>query len=170
MMVYTGIRVKDVDRSIHFYAKGLGMRLRGRGRNTAIQGEWAQLESPRTGQLLELNWYSSRSPFYAPWRRGVELDHLCFRVDDLARAVRAATAAGGTRRGPTFTTPGWEMADVEDPNGICIELSARARNPRRRSAAGRNGRGRRMLLRSRPVAAPTVGARRGAPRRVGRSK
>jgi len=169
-MVYTGIRVRNLDRSIRFYTRGLGMRLRGRGRNPAIHGAWAQLESPKTGQLLELNWYSSRSPFYAPWRRGVELDHLCFRVGDLERALQAASAAGGRRRGPTFSTPGWKMVDVEDPNGICIELSAALGKPRPGSAIRRD-RTRRRGPRSRPTeTGRSASERRGAPRRGGKSK
>lgn len=121
-MVYTGIRVKNMDRSIRFYTESLGMRLRGRAKNESIRGEWAQLESPRTHQLLELNWYSSKSPLYTPWRRGVELDHLCFRVDNVDQAVELLERAGGKRLGSPYRTPGWKMVDVSDPNGICIEL------------------------------------------------
>ena len=76
-MVYTGIRVKDMDESVRFYTRVLGMKLRGRAKNRSIRGEWAQLESPGTHQLLELNHYSSRSSFYVPWKHGVEMDHLC---------------------------------------------------------------------------------------------
>ena len=47
-MVYTGIRVRDMDWSIRFYTELLGMKLRARAKNKSIQGEWAQLESPRT--------------------------------------------------------------------------------------------------------------------------
>ncbi len=124
-MVYTGIRVKDMERSVRFYTKILGMKLRGRARNEAIQGEWAQLESPGTHQLLELNWYSPQSPHYAPWKPGVEMDHLCFRVDDLDEAVTVLEAEGAKRLGGPYMTPGWKMVDVSDPNGICIELGAR---------------------------------------------
>ena len=131
-MIYTGIRVKDMDRSIRFYTEILGMKLRGRAKNRSIQGEWAQLESPATHQLLELNWYSSKSPFYTPWKRGVEMDHLCFRVDDLNEAVKVLEGVGATRLGGPYRTPGWKMVDVSDPNGICIELAAPARTRRSR--------------------------------------
>lgn len=123
-MVYTGIRVKDMDRSVRFYTEVLGMKLRGRATNDSIRGEWAQLESPHTHQLLELNWYSSTSPLYTPWRRGVELDHLCFRVDNVDRAAKMLGEAGGSRLGGPYQSPGWKMIDVSDPNGICIELGA----------------------------------------------
>jgi catechol 2,3-dioxygenase-like lactoylglutathione lyase family enzyme len=123
-MVYAGIRVKDMDQSVRFYTETLGMKLRGRARNKSIKGEWAQLESPGTHQLLELNWYSSHSPLYAPWKHGVEMDHLCFRVHNLDEAVKELEAAGAIRLGGPYLTPGWKMVDVSDPNGICIELGA----------------------------------------------
>ncbi len=115
-MIYTGIRVKDMDRSVRFYTRALGMKLRGRAKNRSIKGEWAQLESPRTHQLLELNWYSAESPFHTLWRHGVELDHLCFRVDDLDRAAKVLEAAGARRLGGPYSTSGWKMVDLSDPN------------------------------------------------------
>lgn len=125
-MVYSGIRVKDMNRSIRFYTQALGMKLQSRGKNKAIQGEWAQLESPGSRQLLELNWYSPKSPFYTPWKHGVEMDHLCYRVDDVDRSAKTLLAAGAKRLGGPYTTPGWRMIDLSDPNGICIELGAPA--------------------------------------------
>lgn len=126
-MIYTGIRVKDMGRSVRFYTEALGMKVRGRAKNRSLQGEWAQLESPGTHQLLELNWYARTSPLYVPWKRGVEMDHLCFRVNDLDRAVKTLLAAGAKRLGGPYTTPDWRMVDLSDPNGICIELGARVR-------------------------------------------
>ena len=123
-------RGKDMERSVRFYTEVLGMKLRGRAKNRSIRGEWAQLESPGTHQVLELNWYSRTSPLYGPWKRGVEMDHLCFRVDDLDDAVKALKEAGAKRLGGPYLTPGWKMVDVSDPNGICIELGAPTRSRR----------------------------------------
>ena len=131
--VYTGIRVKDMNQSIRFYTRLLGLRLRGRGRNRSIAGAWAQLESPGTHQVLELNYYSRRSPLYSRWRRGSELDHLCFRVVDVDKAVAHLEAAGAKKLGGPYLTPGWKMVDVTDPNGICIEVGSPVRpRPNRR--------------------------------------
>lgn len=133
-MIYTGIRVKDMDDSIRFYTQALGLKLTGRGTNPEIKGEWAQLRSPGSQQLLELNWYAPESPLYRPWSGGVELDHLCFRVDELDAALKELDSWGAKRLGGPYDTPGWRMVDVADPNGICLEVSAavpRSR-PRRR--------------------------------------
>jgi len=106
-MVYTGVRVKDMDESVRFYTEILRMKLVGRARVKATRGEWAQLRSKGSQQLLELNWYSPESPFYTPWRRGVELDHLCFVVNDLDRTLKYLEAKGIKRLGvPTLRTGG----------------------------------------------------------------
>ncbi len=150
-MVYTGIRVKDMDESVRFYTRVLGMKLRGRAKNRSIQGEWAQLESPGTHQLLELNYYSPRSSLYVPWKHGVEMDHLCFRVDDLDAAVRALEAEGAKRLGGPYLTPGWRMVDLSAPNGICIELGAATRPGR---STKRRSKRRRVLLPDRRAKVP----------------
>lgn len=132
--IYTGIRVRDLEESIRFYRDSLGMTLRGSGKNRAIHGEWAQLECPRTHQLLELNWYSPRSPFYRRWTPGVELDHLCFRVPNVDEALERLERSGGKRIGGPYLTAGWKMIDVQDPNGICIEIGSAS--PRSRARRG----------------------------------
>jgi lactoylglutathione lyase len=128
-MVYTGIRVKDMDESVRFYTQVLGMKLVGRARVKSTRGEWAQLQSEGSEQLLELNWYAPDSPFYTGWRHGAEMDHLCFAVDDLEGALKELAAQGVERIGGPYFAGGWKMVDVTDPNGICIELGARARSP-----------------------------------------
>ncbi len=123
-MIYTGIRVQDMDESVRFYTEALGLRLVGRGENTEIKGEWAQLKSPGSQQLLELNWYAPESPLYRPWLAGVELDHLCFRVGNLDTALKELDSWGVKRLGGPYRASGWTMVDVADPNGVCLETSA----------------------------------------------
>ena len=130
-MIYTGIRVRDMGKSIRFYTRVLGLKLVDQGKNDEIKGEWAQLKSPGSCQLLELNWYAPESPLYTPWQTGVELDHLCFRVDDLDAALKKLYANGAKWMGGPYTTPGWKMMDFIDPNGICLEIGARASGEKR---------------------------------------
>ncbi|TLZ80055.1 MAG: VOC family protein [Methanobacteriota archaeon] len=66
---YTGIRVRDLDRSIAFYTTVLGMRVTWRMKIRETGGEIAVLKSPRGTQRLELNWYPPRGR-YREYRRG----------------------------------------------------------------------------------------------------
>src|SRR5437899_6408468 len=84
---YTGIRVRDLDRSIAFYTTVLGMQVTWRMRIRETGGAIAVLKSPRGSQRLELNWYPPRGR-YRVYRQGDELDHLAFAVPDVDRFLR----------------------------------------------------------------------------------
>src|SRR3989442_15381248 len=84
---YTGIRVRDLDRSIAFYTKVLGMQMTWRMRIRETGGAIAVLKSPRGSQRLELNWYPPPGR-YRVYRQGDELDHLAFEVPDVDRFLR----------------------------------------------------------------------------------
>ncbi len=129
---YTGLRVRDLDRSIAFYRDVVGLRLLRRVREPAHRGEFAMLEDPRTGQTLELNWYAADSPVARPYpdTEGEELDHLGFHVPDVGAAVRFLTERGFPPvRGPQVDGE-YVVAFVKDPDGIWVELFQRLR-PRR---------------------------------------
>ena len=119
---YTGVRVRDLDRSIDFYTRVLGMKLQFRFRLKKTRGAIALLKSPRGRQRLELNWYEPGSRFGTPYRRGSELDHLAFRTPDLREALRDARRLGAkVVQGPIRVgRDSW--AYVEDPDGIWIEI------------------------------------------------
>ena len=120
---YTGIRVRDLDRSIDFYTKVLGMRLVFRMRLRKTHGEVALLQGPRARQRLELNWYEPGSRYATPFRVGEGLDHLAFQVEDLDQALAEAKEAGYplVKEMKTATS---RWAYIQDPNGIWIELFA----------------------------------------------
>jgi len=54
---YVGIRVKDMQKSIDFYTKLLGMTVTGRNKFEQTKGEVVSLESEKGGFSLELNYY-----------------------------------------------------------------------------------------------------------------
>jgi glyoxylase I family protein len=122
---YVGVQVRDLDRSVDFYCALLGMTLHRREKVPETGGEWAELLSPGSPQLLELNWYSEGSP-HAPdrYRLGNELDHLAFDCDDADRAYEELVAQGVRPALPPFTEGGTRLAFVQDPDGIWIELSS----------------------------------------------
>ncbi len=119
---YASIRVRDLLRSLRFYARGLGLLELRRGR-TDEGGTWILLEDPTSRQRIQLEWYPPSAPRVVPWKAGVELDHLGVRVEapeDLARRLRelGAREVGRSRDGA-----GVERIQLEDPDGIVIELA-----------------------------------------------
>lgn len=60
---YVGIRVKELDKSIEFYTKVLGMKVTGRGKIDKTKGETVGLQSTEDGFTLELNYYEQDSPY-----------------------------------------------------------------------------------------------------------
>ena len=87
-------------------------------------GEWAELRSDGSKQMLELNWYPDGSKFFAgPYRNGDELDHIAFECENVERAYRELRAKGARGGHPPFAEGNSWLAYVEDPDGIWIELT-----------------------------------------------
>ena len=118
---YVGIRVKDLQRSVDFYTKFLGMKVKGRGKMEQTKGETVGLETEDGGFSLELNYYEKESPYYSEYVVGEGLDHLAFGVEDLSKALEQARGAG-YRVISEMKSNESRWAYVEDPNGIWIEL------------------------------------------------
>jgi catechol 2,3-dioxygenase-like lactoylglutathione lyase family enzyme len=120
VLEYTGVRVRNLARSIRFYTEGLGLQ-RGPSGRMAAGGLWQELRDAESGAVLELNFY----PGDPPYREGDELDHLGFRVDDLDASVRRLTELGARVRIPPFVEGPDRLAFLSDPDGIWIELYER---------------------------------------------
>lgn len=127
---YTGIRVRDLDRSIDFYTRVLGMVLVWRMKIRETGGAIAILKSPRGSQRLELNWYPPKGR-YRRYRLGDELDHLAFSVPDVDVFLR-------DHRGDfkvamrAFDEGNDRLAYVTDPDGAWIELMSPLKSRRKR--------------------------------------
>ena len=136
-----GLRVTDLRRSVRFYTRGLGLRVVAEGDTRSWGGgRWVQLSDPRSGRVLELNWYPKGSLFYTPYRPGDALDHLDFTLGvatqaRLEREFRRLLKSGAspTKYDPS-TTSGW-MASVRDPDGIWITIGRRPTAAERRHMA-----------------------------------
>jgi len=125
-LTYVGIQVRDMDTSLAFYRDVLGMTVHRRTRVPETGGEWAELQSDGSPQMLELNWYPEGSThFKGPYRNGHELDHVAFACDDVESAYRELLAKGARPGIPPFLEGGAVLAFVQDPDGIWIELFAR---------------------------------------------
>ncbi len=113
--------MKDLEKSIEFYTKVLGMKVTGRNKIEASKGEVVGLVSEEGGHLLELNYYGEGSEFDTKYSVGEGLDHLAFQVDDLKKAIAEAQKAGYPVVLDMKTkTSRWTY--IKDPNGIYIEL------------------------------------------------
>jgi catechol 2,3-dioxygenase-like lactoylglutathione lyase family enzyme len=137
--LYTGLRVRNLNRSLRFY-RTLGFRQTIHGR-TSI-GVFAQLEHPRGRFTIELNQFRPRTKVYEPYRKGSEMDHFGFWVDDVDAWVRRLRRVGGKVKIPPYDSTivipprPWfngRAAYVADPDGVWIELMG----PLRRSAKGK---------------------------------
>lgn len=119
---YTGIRVRDLDRSLDFYTNVLGMKVI-EGGTMPHGGRFVHLRTPGSQQRLELNWYPRGSRFYSGYRGGEELDHLAFVVDDVRKAFKELVRKGAEVAVDPAHSEGTEVY-VKDPDGIWIELLA----------------------------------------------
>ena len=125
-LLYAGIRVRDLDRSIHFYRSVMGMRVSRKGK-MSHGGLWVELKSPGSHQRVELNWYPPGSRYHTPYRKGEELDHLAFLVRDVPQSFRDVVSRGARPEVEPFRENRYEFAFVSDPDGIWIELIGRVR-------------------------------------------
>lgn len=119
---YASIRVRDLLRSLRFYARGLGLLEIRRGR-TDGGGTWILLEDPTSRQRIQLDWYPPSAAHVEPWKSGVELDHLRVRVDDPEEVARRLTELGGKELARALRAPAGDTIQLEDPDGILIQLS-----------------------------------------------
>ena len=119
--MYVGIRVTDLERSIDFYTKILGMKVSGRSKIEQTKGETVGLQTEKDGFTLELNYYEKDSPYNTKYVVGEGLDHLAFKVDDLEKTLEEAKKAGH-RTILQMKADGGRWAYIEDPDGNWIEL------------------------------------------------
>ncbi len=121
-MLHTMLRVGDLDRSIDFYTRVLGMKLLRRkdypdGKFTLAFVGYGD-EDDHTVLELTWNWGVDR------YELGTGFGHVAIEVDDAYQACDAVTALGGrvTRPAGPMKHGGTVIAFVEDPDGYKIEF------------------------------------------------
>ncbi|MFA3779119.1 lactoylglutathione lyase [Yersinia sp. 1652 StPb PI] len=121
-LLHTMIRVGDLQRSIDFYTKVLGMRLLRTSENTEYKYSLAFVgySDESEGSVIELtyNWDVSS------YDMGTAFGHLALGVDDVATTCDQIRQAGGnvTREAGPVKGGNTIIAFVEDPDGYKIEL------------------------------------------------
>jgi catechol 2,3-dioxygenase-like lactoylglutathione lyase family enzyme len=139
--LYSGIRVRDLERSVRFY-QGLGFRVVLRG-TMDHGGAYVHLQQRRSDRRIELNYYPRGTRFYTPYPRGAEFDHFGFISDDVDVWVRRLRRLGGRVVIPAWTETGQRLGYVADPDGFVIEVFqpvANRRSRRRRPPSKRSSR------------------------------
>ena len=118
---YTGIRVKDLTRSIDFYTKTMGMKPVEKGTMRA-GGKYVLMKGEESEQFLELNYYPPSTKFYEEYIEGSELDHLAFWCNDVRESCKKVLTGGATSAVEPWDEGRYTLAFVRDPDGVWIEL------------------------------------------------
>jgi len=141
MLIYFGIRVTNLKRSLRFYSDIIGLEEIGRGGGSK---DWPPiyvlLRDPKSGQKLELNWYPKGHFLAPPYVPGDGLDHIAVRVADVIETLgqmkrmgvkipkwpaemrKEMDDAAGYRKVMWVTSKGTRIAHVLDPDGNYIEI------------------------------------------------
>ena len=125
MFVHTSIRTSNMERSINFYTKLLGLKLVNRREIPQNNAEIAFLRNPEAkGATLELTFYRNQKKFSQPDYENRLFDHIAFEVKNMKTTIAAMRAANVTITDEPFRlgTSGSLIAFVEDPDGTLIEL------------------------------------------------
>ena len=119
------IRVGDLDRSIDFYTKVLGMQLLRKSENPEYKYTLAFVgygNNPDHAEIeLTYNWGTDK------YEMGTAFGHIALGVADVAKACADIKAAGGnvTREAGPVKGGSTIIAFVTDPDGYKIELIQR---------------------------------------------
>ena len=127
--VYTGIRVRDLERSVKFYTETMEMMEVRRG-TMRDGGVWVQLKSKDSEQRLELNYYPPGKKYCEEYVEGSELDHLAFLCDDVQASYIKVLAGGGISAIEPWDEGDSTLAFVRDPDGVWIELEGKKIKPK----------------------------------------
>jgi lactoylglutathione lyase len=128
MFVHTSIRTSNMNRSIDFYTRLLGLTLINRREIPQNNAEIAFLQDPQTkGSKLELTFYRDQKKFSQPEYENRVFDHLAFEVKNMNQTIKAMKKENVTITDEPFTltATGSLIAFVEDPDGTLIELVER---------------------------------------------
>ena len=128
MFVHTSIRTSNLDRSIAFYVKFLGLKLISRRDISQNNAEIAFLKDPEgKGATLELTCYKNQKRFIQADYENRLFDHLAFEVRNIEATLENMRAEGVIVTDEPFKlgSNGSVIAFIEDPEGILIELIQR---------------------------------------------
>ena len=127
LFVHTSIRTSNMERSIDFYSRFLGLKLQTRREILQTNAEIAFLQDPdQKGSKLELTFYRNQKQFVQAEYEARIFDHLGFEVANIEKTVEEMRKAGITITDEPFAlNSSTTIAFVEDPDGTLVELIQR---------------------------------------------
>jgi lactoylglutathione lyase len=127
MFVHTSIRTSNMERSIDFYSKFLGLKLQSRKEIKQTNAEIAFLQdSQGKGCTLELTFYRNQDKFAQTSFEERLFDHLGFEIANMNKTLAAMRKENVTISDEPFEFNGkTTIAFIEDPDGTLIELIER---------------------------------------------
>ena len=128
MFTHTSIRTSDMDRSIDFYTRLLGLKLLRRNAIPQNKAEIAFLQAPEgKGSQLELTFYQNQTKFNQAEYDDRVFDHLAFVIKDMEATISIMQKENVTITDEPFrlSPTGSLIAFIEDPDGVLIALVER---------------------------------------------
>ena len=129
MFVHTSIRTSNMDKSIDFYTRLLGLTLVSRRDIPQNNAEIAFLRDRQAkGSMLELTFYRNQRKCVQAEYEDRVFDHLAFEVKNMEKTLATMRNEKVTITDEPFklSPTGPLIAFVEDPDGTLIELIERA--------------------------------------------
>ena len=128
IFTHTSIRTSNIDKSINFYTRLMGLKLLSRREIPQNDAEIAFLQDPDgKGARLELTFFRKQKNFVQAEYEERVFDHIAFEIKDMEETLSVMRKSKVTisdepyKLGPT----GPVIAFVEDPDGTLIELIER---------------------------------------------
>jgi lactoylglutathione lyase len=125
VFVHASIRTSNLERSIDFYTRLLGLKVLSRREIKQNNAEIVFLRDPKgEGCTLELTFYRDQKKFTQPEYEERLFDHLAFEVADMNKTLAALRKEKVTITDEPYKleSNGPVIAFIEDPDGTLIEL------------------------------------------------
>jgi lactoylglutathione lyase len=118
-ILHTCINVADMDRSIEFYTKQIGLRFVNRREIKQNNAEIAFLKDEDEAAIELTHWRDKKE-----LKEGDNFDHIAFAVRDIEATVRDLRSSGVTIAMEPYSLQGStsKIAFIKDPDGNWLEL------------------------------------------------
>lgn len=128
IFIHTSIRTSNIEKSIDFYTRLMGLKLLSRREIPQNNAEIAFLQDPNgKGAKLELTFYRKQKKFIQADYEERLFDHIAFEVENMEQIISIMRKENVTITDEPFRlgSAGSLIAFIEDPDGTLIELIER---------------------------------------------